>query len=245
MFRTGLSKIHVAIFLATASFVAGCATGEVSHRPLVEVSDCTADRRPVEPPIRHEGSLWNENGPLSDLFAAQKARRIGDILTVNIVESATASNKADTKTERKSDLSGGIDNFFNMEKWYPSRFQSDKIGNYINPFAALKAELNSTFDGTGTTNRSGSLSAYISVRVTDIMPNGNMKIAGAREITVNNETQYIMLSGIVRPRDISSENVVLSTYIADARIEYSGVGVVDDRQRPGWLMRIMDSAWPF
>jgi flagellar L-ring protein precursor FlgH len=79
----------------------------------------------------------------------------------------------------------------------------------------------------------------------DILPNGNLIIMGSREVMVNREKQEITLSGIVRPRDVSAENVVLSTYISDAKIAYSGSGIINDRQRPGWLARAIDVVWPF
>jgi flagellar L-ring protein precursor FlgH len=68
---------------------------------------------------------------------------------------------------------------------------------------------------------------------------------GSREVTVNNERQFITLSGIIRTRDISQGNVILSTYISDARIAYSGAGIIDDRQRPGWMTKILNKIWPF
>jgi flagellar L-ring protein precursor FlgH len=77
------------------------------------------------------------------------------------------------------------------------------------------------------------------------MPNGNLKIVGTREVMVNNENQLIILSGIIRPRDISDENVITSTFISDAKIAYSGSGIVDDRQRPGWLANLLNNVWPF
>ena len=99
--------------------------------------------------------------------------------------------------------------------------------------------------GTGTTQRSGALSAYMTARVVDVLANGNLFIQGNREVRVNHENQIITLSGIVRPRDISAENVIQSTYIADAQITYSGTGIVNDRQKPGWLTRVIDKVWPF
>ena len=87
------------------------------------------------------------------------------------------------------------------------------------------------------TKRSGAVTAYVSARVTGISSNGNLMIAGFREVTVNNEQQVITLTGVVRPKDITPDNVVLSTYVADARIVYSGTGVINDKQRPGWLAR--------
>lgn len=81
--------------------------------------------------------------------------------------------------------------------------------------------------------------------VVKVLPNGNLYISGKREIKVNNELQYITISGIVRPEDVSTSNEVASTYVADARVAYSGVGPISDKQSPGWLGRIVDHAWPF
>ena len=78
-----------------------------------------------------------------------------------------------------------------------------------------------------------------------MLSNGNLIIQGNREVRVNHENQIITLTGMVRPRDISADNVIMSTYIADARISYSGSGIVNDKQRPGWLVRLLDNIWPF
>ena len=115
----------------------------------------------------------------------------------------------------------------------------------MDPFGSIAGTTNNTFQGSGATARKGELAASITARVTEVLPNGNLKILGKREIRVNNETQYLALTGIVRPRDISSENVVLSTYISDAKIVYTGTGVVNDPQSPGWLVRVLDTVWPF
>jgi flagellar L-ring protein precursor FlgH len=109
----------------------------------------------------------------------------------------------------------------------------------------LSASLTTAFDGKGSSDRDGHVKAYITAVVQKVLFNGNLYISGKREIRVNNETQYITLSGVVRPKDITSSNEVSSTYVADARITYSGVGPVADKQRPGWLGRILDHVWPF
>ena len=85
----------------------------------------------------------------------------------------------------------------------------------------------------------------MTAQVVDVLPNGNLIIEGNREVRVNAENQMITLTGMVRPRDITADNVIQSTYIADARIAYSGTGVLNDRQRPGWFTRVMDKVWPF
>jgi flagellar L-ring protein FlgH len=186
-----------------------------------------------------DGSLFDPNAALGDLFINPKARRIGDLVTIRIVENSNAANHASTNTERNSSLSAGIEGFFNAEK----RFAADRP--FFNPFSNVSGSMNSEFEGTGATKRSGALTAFMTARIVDVTPNGNLFIEGNREVRVNNENQMMTLTGIIRPRDISADNVIRSTYIADARIAYSGKGVLDERQRPGWLARILDVVWPF
>jgi len=109
----------------------------------------------------------------------------------------------------------------------------------------FSASLSTAFDGKGSSDRDGHVKAYITAVVEKVLFNGNLYISGQREVRVNNETQYITLSGVVRPKDITSSNEVSSTYVADARITYSGSGPVADKQRPGWLGRVVDYVWPF
>lgn len=230
-------------YLFCLVLLAGTAGCKTSQRNLeAEAMKYTAPVKmaaQIAPAPKTEGSLWREDAPLNNMFASAKARNVGDIITVRIVESASAKNKADTNTERNSAMSAGIDSFFNLESKFPST-RTD-----FNPFARVAADFKNTFDGTGETTRSGDLTAIISARVVGLTTTGNLVIAGSRGITINNEEQMLNLSGIVRPKDISAENQVLSSYISDAKIVYTGVGVLNDRQKPGWLTRAFDQVWPF
>jgi flagellar L-ring protein precursor FlgH len=133
-----------------------------------------------------------------------------------------------------------------LEKKYIDSSHPDyRAGRNFNPFGEIKGGMTSTFDGSGATSRSGDLTAFITARVTEVLPYGNLKIVGSRQVEVNNEKQYITISGIVRTRDINFENVVLSTFLSDAQIAYSGLGIIDQRQRPGWLANFMNQIWPF
>ncbi|MEJ2287017.1 MAG: flagellar basal body L-ring protein FlgH, partial [Desulfobacterales bacterium] len=191
-------------------------------------------RPQIPTPEENSGSLWQTHSSLNGLFIDTKARNIGDIVTVRIDESAQASNRANTETERSSGLEAGIDKLFGFETWWQDEILPDvndklpKIDPFGNP--SVKGSMSSDFKGDGETSRSGKLEAFITCRVVDVMANGNLKIVGTREVMVNNENQLIILSGIIRPRDISDNNVILSTYISDAKIAYSGSGVIDDRQ---------------
>ena len=177
--------------------------------------------------IRTEGSLWSDGSSSSLFFQDAKASHIGDTVTVKIVENAKGTKDAKTKTGRSSKIDA-------------------KVGTGLTAsIPALSGEFSNEADGSGTTSRSGELTADLTAVVTVVFPNGNMVIEGRREVYINNEKEYISLSGIIRPADIGAKNTVLSTVIADARIEYSGKGNLSDKQGPGWLVRVIDWIWPF
>ena len=183
------------------------------------------------------GSIWQaSSGGLVDDF---KARRKGDIVTVVITEQASASKEASTGTERSSSMSAGIPNLLGLEG------KITGISNWMDLNNLINASNSSSFDGSGSTMRRENLTATISTRVIEVLPSGNFLIQGRRNVRVNNEDQIIILEGTVRPRDITSDNTVNSSYIADARITYGGKGIISDRQQPGWLMGILDRIWPF
>jgi len=243
------------------------AAGILALLLLVGFGGCTGNRKNIEPAIQQMppqqmivrqpaaapedncGSLWQTRSSFNGLFIDTKARNIGDIVTVEIDESAQASNKANTATERSSGLEAGIEKLFGVEDWWQDEILPDVNSKWpkIDPFGnpSVKGYLKSDFEGDGETSRSGNLSAFITCRVVDVMANGNLKIVGTREVMVNHENQLIILSGTIRPRDISDNNIILSTFISDAKIAYSGSGVVDDRQRPGWLANLLNNVWPF
>ena len=179
-----------------------------------------------------EMSLWSETTLMGDLFSDTKARRIGDIVTIQVSESSSAQNTASTDTDREPSLSAGIQEFFGADV--------SKLDNFN-----VRGGMESDFEGSGSTSRSGDLKAFITARVVEVLPGGNLKVIGSREILVNNEKQLMTIYGVVRPRDISNDNVVLSSFVSDARIAYSGAGIVDDRQRPGWMANTLNTIWPF
>jgi flagellar L-ring protein precursor FlgH len=179
-------------------------------------------------PDYEPGSLWATDRAGS-LFEDTRARRVGDLVMVRVEENASGTKEAETSTERSSDLSTGINAFFTA----PVSGRNIDVG------------VTNSYDGTGSTSRSGQLSALVAAVVTEVLPNGNLVIEGNREIQVNDELQMIRLSGVVRPVDISTANIVLSSRIADAQITYTGVGTIDEKQRPGWFARLFDYLTPF
>ena len=193
-------------------------------------------------PMPAEGSLWSEASGIS-LFPDRRARKIGDIVIIRIVEDPEAELNANTKTSRSSSIDAAKLKFFGYMKALAEK--NPRLAQNPGEDDLFSASLGMNFDGKGSSDRDGHLKAYISAVVEKVLFNGNLYVVGKREITVNNETQYITLSGIIRPEDISTTNEISSTYVADARITYAGVGPVADKQKPGWLGRIVDHVWPF
>lgn len=197
----------------------------------------TADEEYLPPPkiSYSNGSIWQASSasPVDDF----KARKRGDIVTVVIVEEASASKQASTGTKRESGMSASIPNFMGLE--------TTALKDKLDLNSLVKASTSSDFGGSGTTTRKDVLTATISARVMDVLGNGDLRIEGSRSVRVNNEDQIIILQGTVRPRDINQDNMISSSQIADARITYSGNGVINDRQQPGWLFNFVDKIWPF
>lgn len=189
-----------------------------------------------------KGSIWPGENSRNALFQDLRAKNVGDVVTVQITEKTSAIKEASTSTSRQSNTDIGIQNFLGL----PTNFGMRNFLNQGNPFSPeVQASYDASFDGSGTTKRSGELSAIIATRVTEVMGNGNLVLEGRKEILVNNEHQFIILSGIARPEDINEQNIIPSILLSDARIEYNGKGVIADGQSPGWMRRILDNVWPF
>lgn len=200
-----------------------------------------------------EGSLWRPLNSRAYLFGDNRASNINDIVTVQIFEQADASRDATTKLSKKGEMKSGISKFFGSpldfgldNLWGKKTGAATAAQRIERPFKPeLETNTENSYDGSGSTTRKDRLVTTISAKVVDVYPNGNLHIAGKREVTVNNEKQIIQLSGTIRPEDISPENVVLSTTIADARISLVGRGVIADKQKPGYGHRVFDFIWPF
>lgn len=193
---------------------------------------------PPLPPPKTIGSLWQEENGRAYLYEDLRAMRVGDILTIKIQESHKGSKSADTSAERDSALKDSLTgNTIGIPSMVLNKFQANSLG--------VNANSQHKFSGKGATNRADSLTGTMSAHVTQVMPNGDLRIEGRREVTVNSERQTLKISGVVRRVDVDTRNTVLSSAIADARIEYTGLGTVDDVQRPGWFTRVLDWIYPF
>jgi len=190
-------------------------------------------------------SLWNDS---INLFEDRKARRLNDLVTINIIESLEGSGTADTSTSRDSSGDYRVTNLFGMETDFGIQNLSGMnkaFGDSSEFDPSVQGSAKSDFEGEGETNREGELIATITAKVVEVMPNGNLVLEARKELTINEERQILVLRGMVRPDDIAMNNMVMSNKIADAEVFYVGDGVIQDKQKPGWLVRGLDRVWPF
>ncbi|MBN2071812.1 MAG: flagellar basal body L-ring protein FlgH [Candidatus Krumholzibacteriota bacterium] len=180
---------------------------------LVTISSVAHSQRP----------LWDSDE--GSLYSNLKGYRVGDVVTVIIQEQSSASSSAKTDTKVKAEATSG-----------PGVGSLDFISLW-----GLTSE--NKYKGDAKTSRAGQLSARVTVRITEILENGDYLIEGNREVNINGERERITLSGIIRSRDISTDNTILSTYVADARIMYDGKGTVDSGHEPGILTKLIN--WIF
>ncbi|PAW67757.1 MAG: flagellar biosynthesis protein FlgH [Opitutia bacterium Tous-C1TDCM] len=179
-------------------------------------------------------SLWNAAGVSGrSMFADRKAAGRGDILTIVVSESAVAQSSQNKKSTRESTLQDALTKFI-----YPG------LGTHKGQLPGMGATGATSYSGGGDVSNSQSLSARAAVLVTDVLPNGNLVIEGVRVVTFSGETQYVVLRGLVRPDDIARDNSVVSTNIADARVEFYAEGALTDAQKRGWLTKVYEKLRP-
>ncbi|MGL1937257.1 MAG: flagellar basal body L-ring protein FlgH [Fibrobacterales bacterium] len=171
----------------------------------------------------------NRNNWALSLYSDKKGKRVGDVVTVVIIENAKASNDTRTSADESNEL--------NLDNRVGSGFL-----DFI-PGFGFEHETGSKYDGKGETSRQGELKATLSTKITEVFDNGNLLIEGTKKVTINSETETIQLSGIIRPEDITSDNFIYSNKIADAEISYSGDGVNQDASEPGLISRFFN--WVF
>jgi flagellar L-ring protein precursor FlgH len=216
------------VLALAAGLALGCARGGASE-PVALPPLATPAVAPSA-----AGSLWQSARSANYPFVDVRPRFPGDLLTVLIDENAEGSKDADTELDTSSSISASVKEFFGIPT----------VGN-IDPSNVLEAASARSFDGEGGTTRTASLDARITVTVVAVEPNGNLHIEGQKEVTLNNEKEYIVLRGVVRPEDISASNEVESWRLADARIDFYGSGVLANQLRPGYIYTLLDWLWPF
>jgi flagellar L-ring protein precursor FlgH len=194
---------------------------------------------PISPPPQ-EGSLWAPRSPRG-LLADLRACSVGDIVLVSVAESSQAADQATTQADRASGVQVGITSLLGLRLPQMKTFNDATVS----ASNAIEGTVGNTSKGTGTTNRQSNFNTYLTTRVIRVLPNHNMVIQGSRQMRINNETELVTLSGIIRPEDLAVDNTIPSFKVAEAKMEITGLGVISDKQRQGWLTRIIDHIWPW
>lgn len=191
---------------------------------------------PPPPPAPANGSLFTDAARNVDILTDLKPRQIGDIVFIDIVESNTASVSSAAKHSRESGSIGGA---VIGAAPIPPEFIGI-AGGLVGALSSRK------YDGKGSTERSSQLRARIAARVVEVFPNGDLRVEAEKKTKINRETEKLILSGVVRPRDISSaDNSVASTSVADLQVSLNGKGIASTDNGPGWLIRIIEKISPF
>ncbi len=179
-------------------------------------------------------SIWPAGKAVNNMYGDRRANASGDILTIVVAESVAAQNSQSKKENRESSLEDAV-----------SKFIYTGLAAHKGELPSLSAAGKSTYAGGGDISNTQSLSSRAAVLVTDVLPNGNLVIEGVRVVRFSGETQYVVLHGLVRPDDIARDNTVISSNIADARVEFYSEGALTDAQKRGWLAKVYEKLRPF
>jgi flagellar L-ring protein precursor FlgH len=220
-------RLLAAVLCVGALSLAGCNTVPPTnvHQPMTA--------RPLPPPTAtpSDGAIYHSSTQLS-LFEMKRARSVGDIVTIQIVEKTTATKKDNSAATKKSTNDISVPTVFGL----PGKsFQG----------ANLSTNTSQQFAGTGESNAADTFTGTITVTVVEVLSNGNLVVSGEKQLGINQGTEFIRFSGVVDPSTIGFGNVVSSAQVADARIEYRGTGYVDEAQIMGWLSRFFLTFLPF
>ncbi|MBI1210585.1 MAG: flagellar basal body L-ring protein FlgH [Alphaproteobacteria bacterium] len=246
-----ISVLRLGLVIAVAANLAACSAferldhiGEAPPLSPIGGGAHTADRSvslPMpqqEPDIYQANSLWAAGS--RSFFKDQRASKVGDIVTVliSIDEKAELSNETDRS--RKSNETADVSNLLGFEQ------EAGRLlpGGY-DPTKAVGLGSDSSTQGAGSVNRKEKIDLTVAAVVTQVLPNGNLVIQGRQEVRVNFEVRDLMVSGIVRPEDISATNEVKHSQIAEARISYGGRGQITDVQQPRYGQQAVDILFPF
>jgi flagellar L-ring protein FlgH len=226
-------------FVCCALFLVSCASTPKLPPPPPRYIYSGLRAEELRPPTSGSNSLWRETAGLCE---DHKARRLNDLLTINVVENISGSGAADTAASRKSSTDAEVSALLGL----PTNLNLSNVygrGNGFSP--TVNGSMTNDFKGSGATTRAGNLVGTITAKVVEVMPNGNLAVESRKEITINNEKQILVLRGMVRPDDIAVDNSVLSNRVSDAEVFFVGDGVVQSKQDTGWLVKVLDKIWPF
>lgn len=211
-----LSAVTKSIAVVLVLLVAGCAQ--------LPRSSVVSEAIPLPPPVEPNGSIYQAERGYRPLFEDRRPRMAGDLLTIVFDEEVRASKSSASNASRTSSASL-------TSSVVPSGLES--LTDYD-----FDIEGNNDFEGGGGASAKNTFTGTMTVAVLEVLPNGNLRVRGEKQILINQGTEYIRFSGVIDPREISGSNTVLSTQVANARIEYVDDGYIDEAQNMGWLQRL-------
>ena len=225
--------MKLAIFSLAASVFAllsGCAAIQATppsavHQPMSVRPEAMATALPAN------GAIY-QTVQARPLFEDRRARRIGDTITINLVERNTAQKSANANATRNGNMTAGIGPI--------NRLPLTGLNGL-----ELEAEAESDFNGKGAAAANNVFNGTITVTVIDVYPNGNLLVSGEKMVAINQGNEFIRFSGVINPNNVTTANTVQSTQVADARIEYRGSGFIDESNTMGWLQRFFVAIMPF
>ncbi len=217
------------VLMLMAVLMVGCATW---RQDVVKDGPTTARPEPAPSMAGNPSGGIFQHAGYRPLFEDRKPRFVGDILTIQINEKLNASQKANSATERKSEFEVGVPGI------------SGVLGKDFKPLSASGSTSN-TFDGKGETASSNAFTGTITVTVVEVLANGNLMVAGEKQIGVRRNSEVLKFKGVVNPHTIRPGNLVDSTQVADARLDYRGGGNIEEAQIQGWLTRFFNTVSPF
>jgi flagellar L-ring protein precursor FlgH len=171
---------------------------------------------------------------MTGLLPDLRARHVNDLVTVRVVENISAVGSADASLDKDGSGAASLTRLFGLESKYPG---------WLDPTSLAAINTNTSFSGSGSTTRSGELTATITARVVEVLPNGDLALEGVREVDINGDIQILVLSGVVRTADIRPGNVIPSTAVGQMRIRYFGRGLMKDNLKPGWIVRVLNKVF--
>lgn len=242
----------LALAVALSTFLGGCNAfdrlsrvgGDVAIAPPQNPTH-RSDYRPVSMPMptpkvakAHSNSLWRQGSRA--FFKDLRASEVGDVVTVEInIEDEAKLNNSSSQS-RNSGLSANLNNVLGFQSQLTKLLPGEQTGQGL-----LSTSSNDTTGGNGTIERKETVKLKIAAVITQVLPNGNLVIHGRQETSINFEVRELQVAGVIRPEDITSNNVINYEKIAEARVSYGGRGTISDLQRPRWGTEVVDVLMPF
>lgn len=228
---------------ATSLLLGGCA--QMPREPLVQQPMSARAVQPVRPTVPANGSIYSTGFGIQALFEDRRPRHTGDILTIVVSENINASKNSGAEASRSGSASAVLGPVPKLFRGIMSGAGDADAPDGILGDLDANANGKSAFSAKGGANSKNTFNGVITVTVIELLLNGNLLVSGEKQMLINQGTEFIRFSGVVNPRTVSAANTVPSTLVADARIEYSAKGYIDEAQTMGWLQRIFLNVLPF